>query len=176
MQTYNANLKNQSEELEAAIVLLEKTSFLADFFQDNRPIKDLTDARLKQFSDVYDWFKAWEKSDSGEEPTNKRHKGLLTMETREDIDFLYHGFMSLVEFSLTELKYCVVPSRINSDVIENVFCQQRSLYHGATTSPTYNAYRQGINSVVLGQSTISKKSNAACSKAEPFAKSLKLPR
>ena len=61
MQTYNASLKNQSEELEAAIVLLEKTSFLADFFQDNRPIKDLTDARLKQFSDVYDWFKAWEK-------------------------------------------------------------------------------------------------------------------
>ena len=176
MQTYNASLKNQSEELEAAIVLLEKTSFLADFFQDNRPIKDLTDARLKKFSDVYDWFKTWEKSESREESTNKRHKGLLTLETREDIDFLYHGFMSLVEFSVTELKYCVVPSRINSDVIENVFCQQRSLYHGATTNPTYNAYRQGINSVVLGQSTISKKSNAACSKAEPFAKSLKLPR
>lgn len=176
METYNASLQNASEEITAAIALLERTSFLVDLFQDNRPIKDLSDARVKKLTDVYSWFKAWEKTESGDESVSKRHKGLLTMETREDIDFLYLGFMSLVDYSVNKLKHGIVPSRINSDVIENVFCQQRSLYHGATTNPTYNAYRTGINSIVLGQSTISRKSNAGGSKAEPFAKSLKLPK
>jgi hypothetical protein len=45
---------------------------------------------------------------------------------------------------------------------------QRSLYHGSTTNPTYNAYRTGINSVVLGQSVISRKSNAGGNGAKPF--------
>ena len=176
METYNDSLQHESEDIKAAIALLERTSFLVDFFQDSRPVTDVADARLRKFTEVYNWFKSWEKSESGNESTSKRHRGLFTMETREDIDFLYYGFMSLVEYSVNELKHGVVPSRINSDIIENVFCQQRSLYHGATTNPTYNAYRTGINSVILGQATVSKKSNAGGTKAEPFAKSLKLPR
>jgi hypothetical protein len=44
--------------------------------------------------------------------------------------------------------------------IENIFCQQRYLYHGPTTNPTYNSYRTGINSVILEQFVISRRSNA----------------
>lgn len=46
------------------------------------------------------------------------------MEKRKKIDFLYCGFMSVTEFSLTELKYFVVPSRINSGVIEMCFANR----------------------------------------------------
>lgn len=93
----------------------------------------------------------------------------MTMETREDLDFLYLGFMSLTHIMITELKSELTPARINSDIVENIFCQERSLYHGANTNPNYNEYRTGINSIILGQATTSRKSNAGGVKAEPFA-------
>jgi hypothetical protein len=91
----------------------------------------------------------------------------LTMETREDLDFMYHGIIFLISFCIEELHTEIVPARLNSDIIENIFCQQRSLYHGPTTNPTYNSYRTGINSVILGQSVISRKSNAGGNGAKP---------
>jgi hypothetical protein len=77
----------------------------------------------------------------------KRYKDLITMETREDLDFMFYGIMSLTEYAINEIHTEVVPSRLNSDIIENIFCQQRSIYHGPTTNPTYNRYRTGTNSV-----------------------------
>lgn len=90
------------------------------------------------------------------------------METREDLDFMFHGVMSLIKLCTETLHAEIVPSRLNSDIIENVFCQQRSLYHGATTNPTYNSYRTGINSVLLGQALVSKKCNSGGISANPF--------
>ena len=90
------------------------------------------------------------------------------METREDLDFMYHGIMPLISFCIEELCTEIVPAGLNSDIIENIFGQQRSLYHGPTTNPTYNSYRTGINSVVLGQSVISRKSNAGGNGTKPF--------
>ena len=55
-----------------------------------------------------------------------------------------------------------------------IFCQQRALYHGANTNPNYNEYRTGINSIILGQTTTSTKSNAGKHSAKPFALSLPL--
>lgn len=79
------------------------------------------------------------------------------METREDLDYLFHGFMSLVDICIDKLQVDLIPSRVNSDIIENIFCQQRALYHGANTNPNYNEYRTGITSIILGQITTSKK-------------------
>jgi hypothetical protein len=62
------------------------------------------------------------------------------METREDLDFMFHGIMSLYRKCIEEIHTEVVPARLNSDIIENIFCQQRVLYHGATTNPTYNYF------------------------------------
>ncbi|KAJ8306362.1 hypothetical protein KUTeg_016907 [Tegillarca granosa] len=129
------------------------SSFLVSFFNDSRPIKDLSDPRIQTFTEVYDWFKAWENQYAGESETNKRYKALMTMETRKDLDFMFRGFISLLEICICEIKIEIVPSRINSDIIENIFYQQRSLYHGATTNPTYNQYRTAISSIVLGQAT-----------------------
>ena len=44
------------------------------------------------------------------------------METREDLDFMFHGmslFRKCIEYIHTE----VVPARLNRDIIENIFCQ-----------------------------------------------------
>ena len=85
------------------------------------------------------------------------------METREVLDFMFHGIMSLFRKCIE-----VVPARLNSDIIENIFCQQRALYHGATTNPTYNSYRTGINSVIIGETVISRKSNSGGQGAVPY--------
>lgn len=79
------------------------------------------------------------------------------MDTREDLDYLFHGFMSLVEICINQLKFDLVHSRINSNIIETTLCQQRSLYHGEYSNPNKNEYRTAINSIVLGQSTTSRK-------------------
>lgn len=54
----------------------------------------------------------------------------------------------------------ITPGLVNSDVIENIFNQQRSTYHGANSNPSALQYRRAINSVIVGQNIVSKKSNA----------------
>ena len=171
MTQYSATLTpSAQDDLGAVIEFLKQTSFLVRFFRDTRPVREREDTRLKAFRESYDWFKGWEKQNSGEQNVHKRHKSLLTMETRENLDYLFHGFMSLVEICINQLKFDLVPSRINSDIIENIFCQQRSLYHGANSNPNYNEYRTAINSIVLGQTTTSRKSNAGGNgRTRPFA-------
>lgn len=124
----------------------------------------------KKHMTAYDWFKAWENEGCDGVNAHKRHTSLLTMETREDLDDLFHGFMSLVDICIDKLQVDLIPSRVNSDIIENIFCQQRALYHGANTNPNYNEYRTGITSIILGQTTTSKKSNPGLKEpAKPFA-------
>ena len=170
MKEYQKSLcKAGNEALSGAIHLLEQTKFLVSFFTDDRPIKDMGDERLRQLTQAYNWFKSWEKEVIQSDVANKRYKSLITLETREDLDFMYHGFTSVCKICIDEIGQEVVPSRLNSDIIENVFCQQRSLYHGPTTNPTYNSYRTGTNSVILGEATVSRKSNAGGKRAKPFA-------
>ena len=45
----------------------------------------------------------------------------------------------------------IVPSRINSDIVENHFCQQRGMFNDFNTHPTYSNYCTSVNSVILGQ-------------------------
>jgi len=65
----------------------------------------------------------------------------------------------------------VVPSRINSDIVENHFCQQRGLYNGSSTNPTYMNYCSTVNSIVLGQSLKSRgrKSNVGLVAASSYS-------
>lgn len=63
----------------------------------------------------------------------------------------------------TEKKNCTIfitPALINSDVVENTFNQMRSTYNGANTNPNALQYRRTLNSIVLGQKTVSIKANA----------------
>lgn len=135
---------------------------------DPRPVKDMSDVRLNELKESYNWFKAWEEEVCQSDTSVKRYKSLITMETREDLDFMYFSVMSLIKLCIEEIHTEIVPARLNSDIIENIFCQQRSLYHGPTTNPTYNSYRTGINSVIIGETVVSKKSNSGRHSASPF--------
>jgi hypothetical protein len=170
MQSYQQSLgEAEQKALCGVIQFLENTSFLVSFFNDDRPMKDMNDTRISKLKEAYNWFKAWEKQVCQNDTVGKRYKDLITMETREDLDFMFYGIMSLTEYAINEIHTEVVPSRLNSDIIENIFCQQRSIYHGPTTNPTYNSYRTGTNSVILGQTVVSKKCNASGNRAEPYA-------
>ena len=50
-------------------------------------------------------------------------------------------------------------SRVNSDIVDNMFCQQRTLHNGTNTNPTYLGYCNKVNSVILGQASISRTFN-----------------
>ena len=90
-------------------------------------------------------------------PIKEKEKHMISNQTRADICSLLIGFDELCS-ELRNNSCSIVPNRINSDVIENVFCQQRGLYNGNNTNPTYLNYCRTIND--LGQATISRKSNA----------------
>ena len=50
----------------------------------------------------------------------------------------------------------IYPEFFNSDAIENVFCQQRTMYNGPNTNPTYGDYCTNTNSIILSQSLVCK--------------------
>ena len=58
----------------------------------------------------------------------------------------------------------VTPALINSDVVENTFNQMRSTYNGASSNPNALQYQRTMNSIILGQKTISQKGNAGKSR------------
>ena len=92
-------------------------------------------------------------------------KPLMSSETREELLFLISGFTQLVSEVTQKLLVPIISAYINSDIIENLFCQQRGIHHGASTSPNYQQYAYGVNSIILGQNTISSKANANQRKA-----------
>ena len=106
----------------------------------------------------------------------------MTQECREDIDSSLGGFLSICSQVLPECP--IIPGYINSDVVENFFCQQRGVCHGLNTNPTVLQYGPAVNATIIGQKTVSRKSNAGHSHAaslhdcvgrpKVFAKKLKM--
>lgn len=87
-------------------------------------------------------------------------------------------FLHVCSIQTTRFKGKVIaPSRFNSDLAENIFCQQRGLYNGNSTNPNYYSYRNTMNNIILGQSSKSsaRKSNAGILRAEPFPVDIHAP-
>jgi hypothetical protein len=53
----------------------------------------------------------------------------------------------------------IVPGRLNSNVIENVFCHARGK-NGQNSNPTYAQYGPTMNSILIGQKTTTRRSNS----------------
>ena len=140
--------------LDSAIKLLENTSKLIDVFRDARPINELDNRRLYKLKSIHNFFKSWEEATT---PVN-----LMSKETRQDLDSVLLSFINLNEEKIHRIGSGLVPSRFNSDVVENVFCQQRGIYHGNKTNPTYADYAHGTNSLIIGQTLLSKRRNGNC--------------
>ncbi|CAC5396938.1 unnamed protein product [Mytilus coruscus] len=123
------------------------------------PITDISDDRLKDNRDAMDWFVHWENSVKNNATIKNKEKCLISHQTRQDIISAVLGFEELCLYKLKKSNASIIPNRINSEVIENIFCQQRTLHNGANSNPTYLGYCHSINSVILGQASVSKKSN-----------------
>ena len=160
MELYSETLVKK-DSLKATLELLKHTSVLVQNFRDPRPIISSLDERLQKNYEALVFLKKWE------ENTSKQDM-LMSRETREDIESLITGFHSIC-VTRFEKGMSVTAAGVNSDVVENNFCQQRALLHGANTNPTVLQYGYRVNSTILGQQILSKKSNAAAVKrvAEP---------
>ena len=167
MKCYKKHVGEQGVELDSTIEFLEHTSVLVKVFRDHRPIHSDNDTRLTQIRKVLHWFRNWENRVNSSEAQNKE-KHLISFQTREDIASLLIGFDELCCAKFQKSFGSITPARINSDAIENLFSQQRGLHNGANTNPNYLTFSRSVNSIILGQTTISRKSNAGGSGASMF--------
>ena len=145
MYDLRLTLGQDGRKLDATIDLLQQTSVLVAIFRDVRPIIDLSDHRLLKLRDVMRWFNQWEGAIFAKYNTpGQRNRRLMSAETRLDLDSCVTGFCAMVKIrqSMTP-GGGVVPARMNSDVIENIFCQQRgktrtdALTHERTNARTH---------------------------------------
>jgi hypothetical protein len=160
MELYNESLGEKGQDLDSSIEMLQNTSALVEIFRDRRPIKTYEDPRLTHLRNVLLWFRTWEKEIIFTNIENK-DKCLLSMQTREDIISCIKGFDSMCFEKFKRSCGSVIPARINSDAIENIFSQQRGIHNGSNSNPDYLTYCRTMNSIILGESSVSKKSNAA---------------
>ncbi|XP_053381363.1 uncharacterized protein LOC128549115 [Mercenaria mercenaria] len=174
MCQYQASLEN-GLVLSGAIEFLEKTSKIIEIFSDRMPVRSKDDSRLKDLSEVNDWFSAWSNKINSESISSaEKSKKLMSAQCRDDLHSCLLGFCELCfkVLACNDSAY-VTPSIINSDIVENHFCQQRSTYNGANTNPSALQYRKNQNAIILGQNIISKKCNAGTATLKQAAQSFK---
>ncbi|XP_052237193.1 uncharacterized protein LOC127848653 [Dreissena polymorpha] len=166
---YKNALGEKGKILNGVIELLQQTSKMVEIFRDKMPISNKSDKRLLKIKEVDVWFVQWENGilNDTDIAKNKKMKCLMSKQCMEDIHSCLQGFLELTDnvFAL-KTNIPITPAMINSDVIENVFCQQRATYNGANANPSAYQYKHSINSILLGEQKISKKANAAMN-AEP---------
>ena len=156
MQKYQESLGSEGHKLQSTITLLEHTSFLVKFFNNcHNKICSSADSRITGLLDTLKFFHIWEEQFA--QPKLK-HKHLITKETRQDIDSCIYGFVSLLK-SAESLKLSLLPGYINSDLIENWFCQHRGLRNGFNQNPTLRQIAGATNTNIITGSVVSSKGN-----------------
>ena len=160
MQLFQKFLGGNGDEIQGSVDLLKHTSTLISCFRDKRPIYESNDLRLQKNIETLHYFQQWEEqvSKSNLKPCEKE-RSLISKQTRDDLKSLILGFDYLCNSRISRNGYSVTPCYINSDPIENIFCQERGIHNGLNTNPTYYQYSKAINSVILGEKSISRKSN-----------------
>ncbi|KAK3109107.1 hypothetical protein FSP39_023224 [Pinctada imbricata] len=161
MKAYQDTLEDGSQ-LNSTVKLLTHTSELVEIFMDTRPIHSNSDLRLNSLKNIQEFFQQWEEDISRSIVYNPK-KNLITRETRDDIKCSINGFLSLCQLHLGKGD-SITPAYVNSDIIENHFCQQRGIRNGLNTNPTIMQYGPSNNAIILGQTTISRRSNAGTAK------------
>ena len=161
MTTYQAS-KDDGSYFDSTIARLEKTSVLISIFRDQRAVKNIADSRLSALLNIHTWFKEWEVDIVDKFPKySEANRRLISKECREDISSLILGFYAICQKRLLDTHFSIIPCRINSDPIENLFCQQRATYHGSSDNPNVQSYQGGLISVIFGHNTVSRKSSAS---------------
>ena len=164
MECYRESLLNGSH-LDSTVELLMMTSTMIKIFRDQRLISSIEDQRLSELRKVLDWFLAW-KASAKENP-----KSMFSRECMDDVICMLVTFPEICRCHLQEFPQgSIKPSRFNNDIAENMFCQQKGLYNGNASNPSYKQYCSTVNSVLLGQSLKSRgrKSNAGLSAVQSY--------
>ena len=152
-QLFQESQGEKGQDLEGTISFLQHSSKLVEIFNDLRPIRKTDDPRLTDLEEALLWFEDWERESA-------TPKDMLSRQTQEDIKSMLAGFLALAEFHFQDSTTSLVPGRINNDIVENFFCQQRTLVNGANRNPTARDYAVNINPLVLCQAPMSRKRNS----------------
>lgn len=147
--------------LDKTIEFLSMTSNLVETFSDTRPVSSLDDHRLVTNQEVLDYFNNWEADAQTHTELRKPEiaKRLLSDKLRFGISSMVIGFHEVCKIALDRFPGSTIsPFRTNSDLVENIFCQERG-HNGQNTNPTYAQYGPTINSIILGQTTTTSSSN-----------------
>lgn len=137
------------------------TSSLVETFADTRPVSSLDDHRLARNQEVLDYLTTWEKDAENQTDLRKseRSKRLLSDKLRFDLSSMIIGFHEVCKIALQRFPGSTIsPFRTNSDLVENVFCQERG-HNGQNSNPTYAQYGPTMNGIILGQTTTTTSSN-----------------
>lgn len=166
MSHHQESLGSAGRYLQGTIELLQHTAILCRNMRDSKAMTSYTDKRLSENARVQTWFKEWENwALNRTDCTEKERKScLMTYQCREDLDSCLIGFDELCRrrfLNADSSGYSIIPATINSDGIENNFCQIRSIHNGANQNPTYAQYKKNMNSVTLLRPLVSKKGNAS---------------
>ena len=153
---YQLTLGSKGSKLSSLISLLEVTSYLITFFHNTtKKIFSVSDPCVTKLVEVLNFFHTWEQQYTC---TKDQAKHLITRETRQDIDSCIYGFISLLGCA-EKLKIPLVAGYINSDLIENWFCQHRGLRNGFNQNPTLSQISGATNSNIITGSVVSSKGN-----------------
>lgn len=132
------------QEHDMAIEFLQVTSTLIKNLNSPQPYTSMADPRFEENEVSLKWLQAWEnevKSIVGMKAT-ERKKLFISDKTMFDVSSSVIGFRELCKSSF---KYhpgsSVYAHRVNSNIVENVFCQQHGR-NGQNDNPTYQQYGQ----------------------------------
>jgi hypothetical protein len=157
------------------IELLEASSIMIGVFEDPKPVDSIDDSRLHQLDVALAWFTKWEESVMSMAcAPGIKGKMLLSDKLRFDLSSMVFGFKSLCAIVIAN-GGSVVPATTNSNIVENIFCQQRG-HNGQNTNPNYYQYCHTMNGIILGQRTTTKKCNTGNGTSFPFFVNKKLVR
>ena len=93
---------------------------------------------------------------------------MLSDKLRFDLKSTIVGFIEVCKISFDKNQGCqIIPGKTNSDIVENIFCQERS-NNSQNDNPTYAQYGPTMASILIGQTTTTIKSNTRSLDRLPF--------
>ena len=148
---------------------------MIDIFHSWQPVDSKSDERFGHLKTILKWFEDWEAEAHAAPATPaERKKMILSDKTIFDIKSMIIGFEEICKEVFREHpETYLLPWRINTNLVENIFCQQRGL-QGQNDNPRYTQYQSGMNTVLLGCRTTTNKSNTGHVESLPFYQPKKL--
>ena len=110
-------------------------------FNDRRPFYSLEDERFSELKASLSWFDEWRLAiKTLAVPAETKKQMFISQKCFFDISSMIIGFRELCRISFSKHPGCrVFAWRMNSDLVENIFCQERGC-NGQSTNPTVQRY------------------------------------